>query len=50
MTALTDRVTHQSKDAANFVLGLWPAISAWALSYAHETTPALACRARDLGC
>jgi hypothetical protein len=29
------------KDGGNLVLGLWLAVAAWALSYAHATTPAL---------
>jgi hypothetical protein len=40
MARLDDRLASQWKDASNLVLGLWLAISPWALSYAGELRPA----------
>ena len=40
MPRLDDRLASQWKDAGNLVLGLWLAISPWALSYAGEFRPA----------
>ena len=39
MTTLNDRLTAHWRDAANLMLGLWLAISPWALSYAMEAVP-----------
>ena len=40
MSTFNDKLAAQWKDGGNLVLGLWLAISPWALSYAHEATPA----------
>lgn len=40
MATFNEKLTLQWKDAANLVLGLWLAISPWALSYAGEPKPA----------
>jgi hypothetical protein len=40
MARLGEKLTQQWKDAANLMLGLWLAVSPWALSYAGEATPA----------
>jgi hypothetical protein len=40
MATFSENLTLQWKDAANLVLGLWLAISPWALSYAGEPKPA----------
>jgi hypothetical protein len=39
MTTLNDRLATHWRDVANLVLGLWLAVSPWALSYTTETTP-----------
>jgi len=39
MPTLTDRLATHWRDAANLILGLWLAISPWALSYAMEAIP-----------
>lgn len=36
MSTATDKMTHQWRDVANLVLGLWLLISPWVLSYASE--------------
>lgn len=40
MTTLNERLTTQWKDAGNLVLGIWLAVSPWALSYSGEAAPA----------
>jgi SPW repeat len=40
MATLNQKLSSQWKDTANLVLGLWLAVSPWALSYAGATTPA----------
>jgi len=40
MTTFNEKLTNQWKDAASLVLGVWLAVSPWALSYASETTAA----------
>lgn len=40
MTTLTGKLKDQWKDVGNLLLGVWLAVSPWALSYAGETTPA----------
>jgi hypothetical protein len=40
MATWNEKLTIQWKDAGNLFLGLWLAVSPWALSYAHEATPA----------
>jgi hypothetical protein len=40
METFNEKLTAQWKDTANLVLGLWLAISPWALSYAGEAGPA----------
>jgi hypothetical protein len=40
MSMFNDNWAAQWKDGGNLVLGLWLAVSPWALSYAHEATPA----------
>jgi len=37
----TDKMTHQWRDAANLILGVWLAVSPMALGYMTDTTPAL---------
>jgi len=39
MSTLIDRLATHWRDAANLILGLWLAISPWALSYAMEAIP-----------
>ena len=41
MMTFDNRSATQYRDAANLILGLWLAISPWALSYMTEATPAL---------
>ena len=41
MATFNDKMTHQWRDAANLVLGIWLAISPTALAYMTDTTPAL---------
>lgn len=41
MGAFTDKMTHQWRDVANLILGLWLLISPWVLSYMGETVAAL---------
>jgi|SRR5690349_9688769 SPW repeat-containing protein len=40
MGAFTDKMTHQWRDVANLILGLWLLISPWVLSYMGETVAA----------
>ena len=40
MTDFNDKLTTQWKDTANLLLGIWLAISPWALSYAGHATAA----------
>ena len=40
MLVLSDKLAAHWKDGGNLMLGLWLAISPWALSYAHEIAPA----------
>ena len=40
MTTLSEKLTTQWKDATNLALGIWLAVSPWALSYAGQATPA----------
>ena len=40
MTTLTEKLKDQWKDVGNLLLGVWLAVSPWALSYASEATPA----------
>jgi SPW repeat len=40
MDTFNQKLSSQWKDTANLVLGLWLAVSPWALSYAGGTTPA----------
>lgn len=40
MTTFNDRLATHWRDAANLILGLWLAISPWALSYMTEPRPA----------
>ena len=40
MSTFNDNLATQWKNATSLVLGLWLAVSPWALSYAHETLPA----------
>ena len=40
MPTFTDRLTTHWRDVANLVLGLWLAISPWALSYMMDAIPA----------
>lgn len=40
MPTFSDRLTTHWRDVANLVLGLWLAISPWALSYMMEAIPA----------
>jgi hypothetical protein len=40
MATFNDKITHQWRDAANLVLGIWLALSPAALSYMEHTTPA----------
>ena len=40
MSIVNDNLGAQWKDGGNLVLGLWLAVSPWALSYAFEATPA----------
>ena len=40
MATLNQKLSSQWKDTANLVLGLWLAVSPWALSYAAAATPA----------
>lgn len=40
MATWNEKLTMQWKDAGNLVLGLWLALSPWALAYAQEVTPA----------
>jgi SPW repeat len=47
MATLNEKLTLQWKDAANLVLGLWLAISPWALFYAGE--PGAAWNAHTVG-
>ena len=37
MSTATDKMTHQWRDVANLILGLWLLISPWVLSYMGET-------------
>jgi ABC-type uncharacterized transport system permease subunit len=39
MPSFNDRLVTHWRDAANLILGLWLAISPWALSYAMEAVP-----------
>lgn len=38
MSKLTDKITAEWQNAANFVLGLWLAISPWLLNYTSQQT------------
>jgi SPW repeat len=40
MSTFSNKLVAQWKDGGDLVLGLWLAISPWALSYAHEASPA----------
>jgi SPW repeat len=40
MATFNQKLSSQWKDTANLVLGLWLAVSPWALSYAGTATPA----------
>jgi hypothetical protein len=40
MAAFNDKITHQWRDAANLILGIWLALSPAALSYVEQTVPA----------
>jgi hypothetical protein len=40
MTTFKEKLTTQWMDAGNLVLGIWLAVSPWALGYAAEATPA----------
>jgi hypothetical protein len=40
MDTFNQKLSSQWKDTSNLVLGLWLAVSPWALSYAEATTPA----------
>jgi SPW repeat-containing protein len=40
MTTLNEKLTTQWKDVGSLVLGVWLALSPWALSYASQPTPA----------
>ena len=39
MMSLSDRLATHWRDAANLIIGLWLAISPWALSYAVHAVP-----------
>jgi len=39
MMSLSDRLETHWRDAANLIIGLWLAISPWALSYAMHAVP-----------
>ena len=39
MMSLSDRLATHWRDAANLIIGLWLAISPWALSYAMHAVP-----------
>ncbi len=39
MSAITDKITVEWRDAANLVLGVWLAASPWILGYAAQQTP-----------
>ena len=39
MSRLTDKLSAEWQDAGNLLLGLWLAVSPWALAYASERTP-----------
>jgi hypothetical protein len=39
MAMLNDRLTTHWRDAVNLILGLWLALSPWALAYAMEAVP-----------
>ena len=41
MTTLNDKMTHQWRDAASLILGIWLALSPTVLAYIAETTPAV---------
>ena len=40
MTTLNEKLTTQWKEVGNLALGVWLAVSPWALSYASQSTPA----------
>ena len=40
MAAFEEKLTHHWRDVANLILGIWLAISPWALSYMADATPA----------
>jgi hypothetical protein len=40
MATFNDKLTHHWRDIANLILGLWLAISPWALSYMSDATAA----------
>lgn len=40
MSASNDRMSHQWRDVANLILGLWMLISPWPLSYIDQPTAA----------
>jgi hypothetical protein len=40
MTTLNEKLTTQWKHVGNLMLGVWLALSPWALSYASQSTPA----------
>jgi len=41
MAAFNDKITHQWRDAANLILGIWLALSPTVLGYMTDTAPAL---------
>ena len=41
MSTFNDKMTHQWRDAASLILGIWLALSPTVLAYMEETAPAL---------
>ena len=41
MTTLNDKMTHQWRDAASLILGIWLALSPTVVAYIAETAPAV---------